>query len=314
MAAEHTPHHHGGLRPLEHIVNAFVSDIALYGALIMTITSVVLAFTRIYILDNLLLGTFYRSVPKDSLNDTQRRSFINHHVAAVLKVLLIVLAAYPLLRILAGNATPQTPYAHGSKVTLGDILMVASQIFSIMYIFELFYREKVSPISFAHHVGAILIAQAAVAMTINFDHQKDAVPEFLLCLVWGMFLTSLSFVNAHLKRSAMLTFYVPGAFDCIAELWPHIAMILYRTNKTDHGLLYKVFSATMILEIAGTAIETAVTMWLFGSLWHRWSLSLKIVTPILHLLFSSAQLWGAYIFRNLAAEQRLKMEKAKETV
>lgn len=91
-------------------------------------------------------------------------------------------------------------------------------------------------------------------------------------------------------------------------------MILYRTNKDDHGLLSKVFSATMILELAGTTIETAVTMWLFGSLWHRWSLPLKVITPILHLLFSAAQLWGAYIFRQLAAEQRQKMDRTKEMV
>lgn len=112
----------------------------------------------------------------------------------------------------------------------------------------------------------------------------------------------------------MLTFLSPGGFDCVAELWPHIAMILYRTHKNDHGLLHKVFSGTMGLEIAGTVIETAVAMWLFGSLWHRWSLSLKIVTPILHLLFSAAQLWGAYIFRNLAAEQKAKMVGTKEAV
>lgn len=186
MAGENGAHRHGGVRIFEQIVNAFVSDIALFGALVMTITAVVLAFVRIFFLDNFLLGTFYRSVTKESLNDTQRRSFINHHVAATLKILLIILAAYPLLRILAGNATPHTPYAPGSKVTLGDILMVSSQIFTMMYIFELFYREKVSPISFAHHIGAILIAQAAVAMTVNSDHAKDAVPEFLLCLVWGM--------------------------------------------------------------------------------------------------------------------------------
>lgn len=190
MAVEHAGHHHGSVRPFEHIVNAFVSDTAVFGGLIMTVTAVVLAFTRIYFLDKFLFGTLYRSLPKASLDDTQRRSFINHHVAAAMKILLVILAAYPLLRILAGGATPHTPYAPGSKVTLGDVLMVASQIFSIMYIFELFYREKVSPISFAHHVGAIVIAQAAVAMTINFDHQKDAVPEFLLCLIWGMYLTN----------------------------------------------------------------------------------------------------------------------------
>ena len=64
-------------------------------------------------------------------------------------------------------------------------MIVSSQIFTVMYIFELFYRDKVSPISCAHHVGAITIAQAAVAMSINFDHESDAVFEFLICFVWG---------------------------------------------------------------------------------------------------------------------------------
>lgn len=104
---------------------------------------------------------------------------------------------------------------------------------------------------------------------------------------------------------------MPGAFDCVAELWPHIAMVLYRTHKQNHALLHLVFSATAVLEVAGTLIETAVTMWLFGTLWNRWSLSLKIITPILHVLFSAAQLWGAYIFRNLAAEQKAKMGSDK---
>lgn len=88
-------------------------------------------------------------------------------------------------------------------------------------------------------------------------------------------------------------------------------MVLYRTHMTNHSLLHLVFSATVVLEVAGTVIETAVTMWLFGTLWNRWSLPLKIITPILHILFSAAQLWGAYIFRNLAAEQKAKVEDEK---
>ena len=37
-------------------------------------------------------------------------------------------------------------------------------------------------------------------------------------------------------------------------------------------------------------------MIMFGSLWDRWSLSFKICTPLLHILFSFAQLWGARVF------------------
>lgn len=51
-------------------------------------------------------------------------------------------------------------------------------------------------------------------------------------------------------------------------------------------------------------IETAVVMWLFGGLWSRWTLPFKIVTPILHVVFSIAQLWGAIIFRRMWKNQK----------
>lgn len=93
----------------------------------------------------------------------------------------------------------------------------------------------------------------------------------------------------------------------IAELWPHIAMILYRLQTNNHHLLAFTFKATMILELVGTITETAVVMWLFGSLWSRWSISLKVVTPILHVLFSAAQLWGAWVFYKLWRQQKQKL-------
>lgn len=67
----------------------------------------------------------------------------------------------------------------------------------------------------------------------------------------------------------------------------------------------------MWLELIGTFVETVVMMALFGLLWEEWPLSLKVATPMLHVLFGCAQLWGAWIFRELAKEQRRKCtEKA----
>lgn len=54
-----------------------------------------------------------------------------------------------------------------------------------MYIFELYYRTKISPIGVLHHLGTVLIAQAAVAISFDFHHETDATIEFILCLVWG---------------------------------------------------------------------------------------------------------------------------------
>lgn len=59
-------------------------------------------------------------------------------------------------------------------------------MFIAMYAFELLYRAKLSPVAVAHHVGAIVIAQSSVAISLNWEHEKDATIEFILCFVWGM--------------------------------------------------------------------------------------------------------------------------------
>lgn len=83
-------------------------------------------------------------------------------------------------------------------------------------------------------------------------------------------------------------------------------MVFYRTHDSNHKFLARLFYATMWLELLGTLIETVVMMVLFSLLWKKWSLSLKIATPLLHMLFSFAQLWGAWIFRGLAKQQQRK--------
>ena len=45
-------------------------------------------------------------------------------------------------------------------------------------------------------------------------------------------------------------------------------------------------------------------MYLFGSLWFRWTLAFKIVTPIFHVLFSAAQLWGSFILFKMWKRQQ----------
>ena len=93
-------------------------------------------------------------------------------------------------------------------------------------------------------------------------------------------------------------------------------MILYRlVPNTDelggkslayHGLMSRIFFSVAIMEVAGTTIETIVVFWLWGSLWTRWTLPFKVVTPILHILFSCAQGWGAYVFWQLSRKEGRK--------
>lgn len=162
-----------------------ISYLTPYAGLILTVTTIIVALARFYLLQNAILPRIYCPGTLEKMSSLQRRSFINHHVAASLKIVLIMTAIYPLFAILTGKALPSTPLSQGSNVTAGDMLIISTQIFTAIYIFELFFRDEISPISCAHHVGAITIGQVAVAMSFDAKHERDAVWEALLCFLWG---------------------------------------------------------------------------------------------------------------------------------
>jgi hypothetical protein len=160
-----------------------LSYLAPYAGLILTVVTITVALARFYLLQNVILPRAYSSKTLDRMSSPQRRSFINHHMAASLKVVLLAIAIYPLFAILAGKALPSSPLSLGSKVTAGDMFIISTQIFTAMYVFELFFRDEISPISCAHHIGAVVIAQSAVAMSFDAKHERDALWELLLCFL-----------------------------------------------------------------------------------------------------------------------------------
>lgn len=102
-----------------------------------------------------------------------------------------------------------------------------------------------------------------------------------------------------------------GAFDIVSEFLPHVSIILYRVYPTSHIFLAKVFRLAFITTLVGTTAETILTMYLFGSLWNRWTIAFKVTTPMLHALFASAQLWGSWNFWKMYQKQR-RMVAMKE--
>lgn len=83
-----------------------------------------------------------------------------------------------------------------------------------------------------------------------------------------------------------------------------MAIILYRVFPKRHHFLSNVFLVSCFTTATGTFLETLVTMWLFGSLWKRWRLAFKVITPILHVAFSAAQIHGSYVFWQMYRRQR----------
>jgi len=260
-----------------HVPLQSISRLAPFSALIISIIFVNFFLIRFYILERFLLQKVYGKT-YTQMDETTRRGFVNHHIAGATKILILVLAAYPFIDVAFGSATFHTPFVGSKHVSQGDILIIAAQMLIAMYVFELFYRPKISPVSVAHHVGSVLIGQSAIAISLNLVSERDATIEFILCTVWG-------------------------AFDIVSEFLPHVSIILYRVFPTSHRFLFKLFRIACITTLTGTTAETILTMYLFGSLWSRWTLAFKITTPMLHVLFASARLWGSWCFFRMYKKQ-----------
>jgi hypothetical protein len=168
-------------KPLEPI-----SKLAPFSALIISLILVIFFLIRYYILEGFLINRLYGRIYTD-LDDKDRRGFINHHIAGVTKFIILAIAAYPFVCITFGKATFNSLYAPhlNSSVTMGDILVVIAQMLIGMYVFELIYRAKLSPVAVSHHIGTIIIGQSAIAISLKLAREPDADIEFILCTVWG---------------------------------------------------------------------------------------------------------------------------------
>lgn len=174
-------HEEGALHnlPLEPI-----SRLAPFSALILSIILIILFLIRYYILEGFLINRLYGKIYTD-LSELNRRGFINHHISGATKIIILIAAIYPFIMVACGKSTFQTPFAPGSTVTMGDILVVVAQMLIGMYIFELLYRVKLSPAAVGHHIGTIVIGQSAIAISLRLAREPDADIEFVLCTVWG---------------------------------------------------------------------------------------------------------------------------------
>lgn len=167
-----------------------ISSLAPFSALIMSIVLIILFLIRYYILEDLLIPRIYGRIYTE-LSELNKRGFINHHIAGTTKIVILIIAAYPFISVISGKATLKSPYTRGSIFIVGDILLVAAQMLIAMYAFELIYRIKLSPIAVLHHIGTILIGQAAIAISLRLVREPDADIEFILCTVWGASISPL---------------------------------------------------------------------------------------------------------------------------
>lgn len=119
LAADgHHPHKIG--RPyVTELVNQEISSLVPFAGIIL-VSSLVIFF----LVGSLLFGEFL--IPRvygpiySRLNSNQKRGFVNHHVAAVAKILMLAVGGYPFFAIIAGRSTLQTFMPGSNTVTMGD--------------------------------------------------------------------------------------------------------------------------------------------------------------------------------------------------
>ena len=116
---------------IRHSPVTSISELAPYSALILSIVLVVLFLIRFYILQRFLLEKLHGST-YTQLDDATRRSFLNHYIAGATKLTILIVALYPFASVTFGTANFHTPYVHGSRVTMGDLLLVAAQMLTGM--------------------------------------------------------------------------------------------------------------------------------------------------------------------------------------
>jgi hypothetical protein len=86
----------------------------------------------------------------------------------------------------------------------------------------------------------------------------------------------------------------------VVELPLYSFLIIWRVKFSEHRLLSRIAYACCIWVLVGATVETAVTIWLLNRSWHRWSLSFRVLLPLVFSLWISTQLYGAWRILGMA--------------
>ncbi|KAK7748242.1 hypothetical protein SLS62_008794 [Diatrype stigma] len=280
---------------LETLQNDGLSDLLPWSAFIFSVCAIWIVGTC-YLSERVLFDAVYRDtyrklvdVARVDGHDRRRRSFVYHHVAFAFKMLLLCVLAYPTLRLICpGPAGFHTPLGTGVRMgvgvgeaehrpTIGDILLVGSQLYCAYYTWELCYRAGLaSYISILHHVVLLIIAQLGMALSARPEAHRDATIEFYMCLIWGV-------------------------FDLVAELPVHLALILYRALPESRCRMV----SQLLFFCSGwclccTVAEMSISAYLLRRSWGLWEPSFQVATPVVLVVWGTAQCIGSWQIFGLA--------------
>ena len=223
-----------------------------------------------YALEGQIMHRYFRKAYGD-LTIVNQRSFTAHVLWMVVKLSLVP-AAWPFIQVFFCGKSLKEGIVKGSVVSNADYLSVAYFAVIGMFLFEIIYRLKISPVSLIHHTAGCALSAWQVVEQVQQDNASTE------------------------SQYKMLILY--GVFEVVFETFPHIAVVYYRCQPKNSIGLHKtsrIWLWSGISSLIGTTTELvamAVFMW---KNWYKWELGMKIVLPILHFAFMAAQVHGARV-------------------
>lgn len=236
------------------------------------------AFVR-FGLEGCVMPRLFREVYRD-LTIVNQRSFTAHVLWLVVK-LCILPAAWPFVQVFFCGHTFQDPLFRGTSISNADYLGVVYFAVLSMFLFELIYRLKISPVSLIHHTAGCALG---VWQVVEQRYQDDATTEL---------------------QFRLLMLY--GVFEVVFETFPHAAVIFYRCQPaTAAGLrrTARVWLASGCSSLVGTTTELVVLAMFMWRTWGLWALGMRVVLPLSHVAFMAAQVYGARVGFQLHVEFR----------
>ncbi|TFK46147.1 hypothetical protein OE88DRAFT_1037034 [Heliocybe sulcata] len=218
-----------------------------------------------------------------------RRSLTNHAVSFGLKVTCCV-GAYSILETFFIQTPLDDPIRskHAShEVTNGDILAYCYLTVPTIYLFEIIYRTNISIVSAVHHMAAIIINILGIVIIVGHTDQDGYLPliEFKLILIYG-------------------------TFEMMFEMFPHLAVMLYRIYRHRTRFLCRLFLIVGLGIFTGTISEQVAIIYFYHRIWKHLPILYKALGPILHVCFLAAQVHGGRICIQISMKLRKEMQEA----
>ncbi|KAK6330858.1 hypothetical protein TWF718_003058 [Orbilia javanica] len=252
-----------------------VSVLAPYSNIILTLSLCTLFIVKHAILEP-HLPHIYAHVWGPS-SDATKRALLTLHLAALIRIIIVVVGLYPFLSLVFGSSRLSDPVGiFGERLKMGDCIVIVMNLLPSFYIFEIIHRSRLSIVTWMHHVGSILTAQGTVTL-VNYGHVNVRY-QFLLIAVWG-------------------------CFDIIMEIAPIFALLRLRLARGNHDHLCFVFKVTARWLFILNNIQSVLVIYIIWMIWDEWALVFKIVSPLLYVAFTGAQWQQAYLYVKLMRKE-----------